>query len=667
MPIIKTIIRIGVTTLTLSSLFACGGSGSSGGSSDTSTITNQTSSGPTNRPASGPCHELSTGTCALPFPSNDFTVKDDDSPTGLRLHFADTQVDSKLLDPLPANLNLQAIFNDSDGFSAATPIVFEFQQAIDSKALAASNSSIIAINLATGEHHPISAAVSAYALFDLHQQPSNIVEVFPRTRWDFKASYVVAITKALKPSEGEVLKNAEQMNLKALEYAQKRNLLESLNEAGISNDQLLTLTSFTVRSEESATGKLRTATAWNYEQDHPVRNIYAQYFNPEADGSIAAFVYGEVLSYDFRNKQSMAIDGRVDKAKMRPTWLKFRLTLPRQANKASVPVALYGHGLALFKESDFFTAANDNAEMGIATLSIDHPNHGSRIAPEGGYLPFLSTSPAGINYPISMFFQGSIDLGSMLDSLMQHLKHADVLPMPKKVLTFPFHTQIDMNNWQLPANIRTQGDGIAELDTSRVFFQTTSLGGVVGAPFISLTPYDIRGSLLRVPGVGVMRILSESVLWDRWFHQLVPRSASGAQAVLLRTAATHLLDYGDGINFVHYIKQPPADESWPAKRVAIIAVEGDFMVPNSATAAFAELAQLPLIGDVKFPVYNVARLNDWDNGSGIMQFPAGGKMGQHDIDGLIAHVSFILPYIQKDMKEWIRKYVIAKETQARTD
>lgn len=654
---------IGCVSIFLLLISACSG-GSSGNTS--APQANTTAPGtppppadptPTPRPATGPCHSLSVETCAIPFPSNEFTVKDDTNHTGLALSFKQTQVDGNLLDQLPENLTLENIFADSDGFSAATPVIFEFQQALSPASLKASDSpAIVAINLATGDLHPISASVSQYALSKKHTKPSHIIEVFPRSRWEFGATYVVAVTKSLKNSSGQPLSNTAQMNLKAIEYAQQNKVLESLNGAGINNEQLLSLTVFTVRSEENVTRPLKTASAWNFNQKHPVRNLSVQYFSKNDKGNIAALVHGEVLSYDFRRKDR-SIDYSTENARQRESWLKFQLTLPKAANTKKVPVAIYGHGIAIIKETSFFTVGLENAKHGIATLSIDQPYHGTRIQADGGYI-LDKVKPKDLNFPVSMFFQGAIDFGSLHDALIHELYNIDVLPLPEKAFTFPIPIQVDHSNWTMATNTEkpSKGDAIPELDMDRVFYQGTSLGGVLNSSYLALSPYEIRGAVLQVAGVGVMRILSESVLWTHWFYQLIPEGANGAQAILLRSAATHLLDTADAINFAHYFRHPPTADI-PKKKLAVIASINDLIVPNSSTIALAEIAELPLAGKELFPLPGVPRVNDWQDGSGIKQVNMGISIGINDIDGAIAHGGFFTPDSIKFMNEWIQAYV----------
>lgn len=651
-------IAIGCLPMTFLTLAACGG----GSSSSSSGGDSGSGAGPTPNPATGPCHTLSTSTCAVPFPSNEFSLEDPESATGLRLKLENTQVDGNLLAQLPDSISLPSIFNTSDGFSAASPVVFEFLEELDKTSLALDGGeTVVAINLATGERHALTAAVSEFAQSDKVSSPSQVIEIFPRARWSFGATYAVVVTDNLKATGGENLAQAAQLNLKAVEYAQQQGVLDEINEAGINNEQLLSLTVFTIRSEANATSSLRNAAAWNYEQPHEIRNLKAQYFSADSDSPIAAFVLGELKSYDFRDPVTREIND--DPANARETWLEFRLTLPKAANTAKVPVAIYGHGLSAFKESDIAVVAVDNAEQGIATISIDHPNHGSRKDADGGYVMKL-VQPTDLHSPVSMFYQSSIDFGSLLETLMTSLKAADVLPKPEGAYNFPISTKIDMTNWELAADAqeRTQGDGIAEIDTDKVFYQGTSLGGVLGSSFLALAPYEIKGAALQVAGVGVMHILSESVLWDRWFYQLIPEGANGAQAVLLRSAATHMMDYGDAINFVHYFHTPPAGIT--PKRIALITTKGDLVVPNSATVALAEIAQLPLASEELFPVYGAPMVDDWVDGSGIKQVEPAGSLGIKELDALIAHVSFITPTAKQYMSEWIDTYVLELDPEA---
>ena len=203
---------------------------------------------------------------------------------------------------------------------------------------------------------------------------------------------------------------------------------------------------------------------------------------------------------------------------------------------------------------------------------------------------------------------------------------------------------------------RYNGDGIPEIDTNNIFYQGTSLGGVLGSTFIALAP-NLTGAFLQVTGVGVTNILSNSLLWEGVFSHMMPSRASGAEAMLLKSAMQHDVDYGDAINFVHYFRHPPNTST--AKPVAIVAGLDDGVVPNFSTAAMAEIAQIPQVGEILFPIYGVNQTDVFEDGYGVMQVkPLLDIRG--GLRGIFAHLSSSGSEMKTIMKQWIQEVILDK-------
>ena len=71
---------------------------------------------------STPCNPISRMTCALPYPSDVYTLPDESSPTGKRLLYPEGVVDPELLKDVPPSLTPQTVFNGSSGYSLRTHI-----------------------------------------------------------------------------------------------------------------------------------------------------------------------------------------------------------------------------------------------------------------------------------------------------------------------------------------------------------------------------------------------------------------------------------------------------------------------------------------------------------------------------------------------------------------
>ncbi|MDX1692475.1 MAG: hypothetical protein R3208_01845 [Ketobacteraceae bacterium] len=587
-------------------------------------------------PLETPCNPVSVKTCALPLPSDVYASPDEQSPTGMRLYYPEGVIRDALLDEVPPTLTPQTVINGSSGYSAATSVLFELESEPDLSTLPEDGGeSVIAINLTTGERAPVRAFISEYARSRRVAQPAQIVEIYPRARWTFGERYAVFLTKALKPAEGgdfgtspgfaQAL-SADGSDLAAY-YEPVISQFESL---GYSRNELISATFFTVRDEREVTDKLLSLGKYVYDQEHPIRNVRVRH---KIFGYIGAIVTGEVLVHNFRDQYGGMI---YDTSAAEDNWIRFTLTLPRSAKYGPVPVSIFSHGIGLLKESGKDTAV-DNARMGIATIGIDHPNHGSRSVEDGGYVMLRMQTPY-VELQVGMMGQSPVDMMSLLKAVQTSIAEIDVFP---KRFWAPLFTR-DI----------TSGDGIPDIDTSRIFYQGISLGGVLGSAFLAIAP-DLKGAFLRVPGVGVTSILSGSALWDPFFSNLVPDIADGAEALLLKSAMQHEIDYADAINYVHYIRNP-ADIGTP-KPIGIIAGADDGVVPNFSTIAFAELAGIPLVGEEYFSMPGTFRSDDFDNGFGVVQYQRDRGELNDFWYGIKVHFSSGGDNVEED---WIKRYIL---------
>ena len=579
-----------------------------------------------------PCHPQSVITCSLPYPSDIYGYAYSASDTGMRLALPVGLIREELLADLPPSFTPQTVFNGSNGFSAATSVLFELDQAPDLNTVQEyDGNTVVAYNLDTGERIPLRVNINEYARSEQVAAPSQIIEVYPRSRWDFGNRYVVALTNNIKTELGDTFEpSAGFVQSAAADGSRLSNYYEPafafLESMGHSRDELNAITFFTVRSEEEVTGPIKMLTEYVYAQEHPIRDIDVSY---PFIGPIGAVVKGEVLVHNFRGS-----DGNMDfnLAHAEAHWIEFRLALPRVAKTQQVPVAIYGHGLTLTKET-YLIAAIPNASLGIATVSIDHPNHGGRAEKDGGLVDDI-IHVQYVPVMVGMMTQSSVDAMSLLKALKTSFASLDVLP--KRL-------------WG------SNGDGMPELDTNRIYYHGASLGGVLGSTFVGLAP-DLKGAFLQVTGVGITNILSASTLWETQFSALEPAAADGAEAMMLKAAMQHEIDYGDAINFVHYFRNPPANAI--AKPVAVIVGLGDQVVSNHTSVALAEIAQLPHVGTELFPMPGVEKVDHFVDGYGVTQVMPLFNFTLGTLGGLLAHASFIRPDASAVLEAWIKEIIL---------
>lgn len=81
---------------------------------------------------------------------------------------------------------------------------------------------------------------------------------------------------------------------------------------------------------------------------------------------------------------------------------------------------------------------------------------------------------------------------------------------------------------------------------------------------------------------------------------------------------------------------------------------GDEVVFNRSSEAFAELADIPLIGRVHREVPHLRVSNDYESGSGVVQTPSLINTF-HILDSLLGHASFIRIDAQIQMNRWLKQ------------
>jgi hypothetical protein len=586
------------------------------------------------------CNPTSRATCAVPFPSDFWAQPDANSATGVRLDVPDDVVRPELLSQLPTDggFSPAKIFADATGFSAASAVVFEFNGEPDAATLPKDGgNAVLAWNLTRGQPVDVRAAVSDYAQSGSVSTPADAIEIFPRDRWGWGDRILVAVTDQLAVvNDGETVAGLcadEATGSAGADYCNE--LMSGLAAAGLPASQTRAATLFTVRDQDNATGRMQQAVNDTWQADHAVRNLDTRYFL--ARGDVVARVTGEVRLDNYRRDNNTGI---VDfDAEPEDYWTSFRLTLPKAAKSGSVPVVFYAHGLGLNKESDALVNQM-NAGLGLATFSIDFPNHGDRNDQDGGYV-LTNLNPESLPTQVGMMTQATIDFAGAHKALKTALAEVDVLNKP------------DWWRWCWACS-----DGTPDIDPSQVMMMGTSLGGVLGSTYATLSP-DLDAALFHVTGVGISSILSDSVLWDLMFSGLMPEAANGAEALMLRGAVQQTLDYGDAINFLDQMRTP--QQPRPPRPLMIITGAGDSLVTNDSSVAAARLAELPIVGEQLYDMPGVMAQNDYGpEGFGIRHYPPltyPVSLGDF-IDNATGHVIFLRGSAMEDQEEWIERFFL---------
>jgi hypothetical protein len=585
------------------------------------------------------CHPLSISTCALPFPSNFYTQLDSDSATGKVVDLKGGLLSSAVEDKI-SNLSSSQSFKAATGFSAASPIMIELSQDFDENSLPIDGGqSVLVFNQDSGLVQPIRSKKYHYAENNRFESASHIIEIFPRSRFEFGQTYTAVVTRDLLTMDGQAFPTAPAMQ-QLLDGSASWQGAESMQEAllqleqfGIDNDQVVSFVEFTIGDEQENNDPLYELIEKINQQEHPVRHINTTQINI---WPYAASITGQVLLTDYRDET-----GRVnfsDDFEGKPYWADFILMIPMSSKHGKSPIAIYGHGVGVVKETMLLTVGHTNAKNGIATIAIDQPNHGSRSQKDGGDI-FDILNPEGFTRLSGMVVQSSLDMSSLLVAVKTSMSDLDVAPSG--------------NAWW-HRFWYSGGFDVPDIDTNNIHYQGTSMGGVLGTSFIA-SAVDLKSAFLQVSGVGISNILAHSMLFETFgFENLIPDNASAGEAALFIQMLQQEFNRGDAINFAHYIKNPVHGRA-PRKLVVQYGI-GDEVVYNPATEALAEITDLPLIVPSLVDVPQLRTSAEYEDGFGLIQnkplLPTYGLL-----DNILGHASFVRPDALTALKMWIEEVI----------
>ena len=569
-----------------------------------------------------PCAEAAVTSCALPYPSDEFTLADVTSPTGIRVHMPSGIIPAAVQKALGPGATMEDAFGGADGFSALSPVIFEFDTPVRSERIPHDGGDVVRVyDVTTGERQDIRVDVWTDAAF--RGAPATIVIAWPVTKWD-DGHRLVARAGDVKGLFTDPVAPASVVAAQG-SLAKVRSQLSAVDDMAWADVQ--SATGFTVGSREAQVGPLEQMAEIARADDHPVRNLTTEVPFWFMDHG-AALVSGEVRVTDFRDADGVASADRAPTE----TWVKFMLTVPKvPASANGAPVVVYGHGLLVSKETMVVVAA-ENARKGFATIGIDVPNHGARQAGQGGFLLDL-TKPSKLGRLASIPTQGIVDHVSLVQAITEHLDDIDVSP------------------WNLGG---APGDGKPDLDTSLLLYQGTSMGGVLGLAEYAVNP-EFEAAYLQVPGVGIIDILSHSLLWPL-FAPIIPSAASAGDAAALLGTSTMLLDDADA---THLLDDLRASGRPVMAQVGI----GDQVVPEFSSNRMVKLLDLPRIGTAR---------TDIEASSELAEVPADGNGFQElwpnaapQTQGFLAHTAFVEPAAAPLLSAWLDGRLAAAGLDAR--
>ncbi len=560
-----------------------------------------------------PCDFLDTSVCMHPFPNDWFTVADGTSPTGRRVHFSLTGMPrnaaNKPIDPTD--------YNRSDGFSPGASIVLEvpgmdlgmtgavpitdIERSLDADA------PIVIVNAATLEHHLFWAELDANAATD----DERALILRPGVNFEEGTRYIVALRSMKDSSGATIAPNADFVAYRdgvvttdpvvEARRAHMEGVFATLTAAGVARNDLYLAWDFTVASAENNTARLLFMRDDAFTRlGSAAPTFVVTQTEDDVDDKIFRRVSGVFLVDRYVTTPTpgarflLGLDG-LPLRQPTPQQANFVCNIPRAALASAAATAvparasIYGHGL--FGSADEVSAGN------VESMGNEHN------------FVFCATDWIGMaETDIPNAATILVDLSNfptLADRLQQSALNALTLA----------RLMIHPNGFVSNAAFRDLL-GNPVIDTSNVFYDGNSQGGIMGGVVMSVAQ-DITRGVLGVPGMNYSTLLTRSVDFETYSMVLYPSYPNELERPLLFTLIQMLWDRGEPNGYAHHMTTDPLPNT-PQHEVLLHEAFGDHQVANVTT----EVEARTIGASIYQPALAAGRHSDVDPYFGIPAIPS---------------------------------------------
>ncbi|MDX6604112.1 MAG: hypothetical protein QOF23_621 [Solirubrobacterales bacterium] len=580
--------------------------------------------------------------CMLPFPDDYYTRPDPTSPTGVRVNFKTAGMPANV-----AGTHIDATpYNASDGFSQGAGIVLKvpgIETAADVRATGAApiehigryrlaNAPVVVIDAATGERWPIWVEIDSTA-----SDPSKAnLEIHPAVNFASGHRYIVAL-RNLRNAAGKTIEAPDafiyyrdRVPSSQPEIEARREHFEAifarLKKSGIGRGDLYLAWDFTVASDQSNTGRelaMRdrafaqlgdTNLADGIPQGSSPTFQVTSVENEPNPGQIARRVKGTYLvpCYLFPSCApggtfQLDASGAPIQSGIWPA--NFDCIIPASVTSGPAGAgrpSLYGHGL--------FGSASEVALSPQRSLAQEH-----RIVT-------CATDEIGMSESdIPAAILATQDLSRfptlpdrLQQGLLDELYLGRAMISPGGLTTSPaFHQD------------GTLGSG-SVLDTTHLYYNGNSQGGIMGGALTAVAPDFTRASL-GVPAMNYSVLLPRSVDFDEFAQFLYPSYPDETARPLIFDLIQMLWDRGEPNGYAHRMTTNPLPDT-PPHQVLMNVAFGDHQVSDYQADVEARtigaLAHRPVLYPGRWPntdvLWNVPSIGGYPyTGSAIYYWDTG--------------------------------------------
>jgi len=626
-----------------------------------------------------------------PFPSDRFTVADASQLTGRRVNLPLPDSAAR-----PSDYADVSVINTLDGFNLQPRLSISFDGPIDVNSV---NSNDVFVIRLGDTQNPQDRGGQVVGINQVVWDPAtNTLHVESDQSLDEHTRYALIVTRGVHDAAGQPVEASEDFERfrHDLSFGQtddpalkeyRKDLLGALGaarQAGVAGADVVTASVFTTQSATAVLEKIRdqlhaatpapadfllgpggertvfdlgdvAGITWNQQTRvagplNPVPvNVNLLSFVP---GAVDQIAFGKYVAPDYETAEKFIppVGTRTGTPVVQGVnEVFFNLYLPSGPRPAGGwPVAIFGHGVGGSKQgggggiggSASLALAASLAEQGIATIAINVVGHGF------GPLSTLTVTPS-VGAPVT-FLEGGRGIDQNGDGIIANNEGIDAAPPQPIIRNRDGQRQTVADLMQLVRVIEVgmdvSGDGLADLDPSRIYYLGQSLGGIYGTTFLAVEPsvrvgvLNVAGGLVgnnplspvfraavgtslasRTPsllnGPGVTTLDGVSVLGQRFDENmplrdgvpLVVRFADGTERVIQSPVINTVpgampiqevientewvSQSGNPLAYAPHIRKTPL-AGVPAKSVIYQFAKGDQIVPNSATTALLRAGDL---------------------------------------------------------------------------
>jgi len=488
----------------------------------------------------------------LPFPSDFFTVSDSGQNTGLRVNLPKPDCNAR-----PSDCQDIDLLNQLDGFSAQTRLEIAFDGAIDPATV--NSSTVFFVSLGDvvpggapgGKRIGVNQVVWDPGSSTLFAESDELLEQHTR--------YVAVVTKRVKDTDGKpVVASMEFTQFLSPQFvpsdpqtaAYHAELIASLANnalASVPSGSIAAATVFTTQSVTSFLEKVRdqikaatpasadfllgtmgertvfakgAVSSIVFNQEDSTAPTFTQ-FNVDLSlldlvpSSVGTIAFGKYKSPDYQIAPAVLPDlptrSGVPQAQQIAD-IYFTLYLPASAKPATGwPVAIFGHGGGGDKNVVPVRVASIMAANGIATIAINSVGHG------GGPLGTLVVTAGSTSVTLPAGGR-TVDVNG--DGVFDSQEGFTATSPKIIILARDGRRQSTVDLMQLvrviQVGVDVDGDGIPDLDPTRVYYFGSSLGGTGGVILLAVEP-DVHAGVPVVFGGHTVDQVRLSPLGDRDF------------------------------------------------------------------------------------------------------------------------------------------------------